>query len=97
MVAFRCKSIKGWFGKFKSMDEAQTAADEANLEQKNGAGDWVAEEVEEKGPSSFTDALDEAERVLNKALGIAQQAGFIGAPKHLQRALESVRAARGEA
>lgn len=44
---YRVKSVSkngSFFGRFKSLDEAQSAADEANAEQKNGATDWEPEE-----------------------------------------------------
>lgn len=45
---YRCKSSKGYFGRFKSIDDAEAAADAANVEEKNDADDWEAEEVVEE-------------------------------------------------
>lgn len=95
---FRVKSVKGYFGRFKNADEAQTAADEANIEEKNGADDWEVEEVEEKGVAADTvmfDALiNESVSKIREASRLALQMKANAAARSLEDALNKVRDAR---
>ena len=49
---YRCKSSKGYFGRFKSIDDAEAAAEAANIEEKNDTDDWESEEVSEPEPGA---------------------------------------------